>query len=188
MRRHEEAIIEVRRARDLDPLSLVLNAFLGLMLIMVRQYDPAVDASRKAIELEPHNPFGHWILARCLDARGELRQALEEAELAAKFSGGSLPFSAHLGYANARIGDRVKACEVRDRLKELSETTYVSPYHFALICTGLGEKDSAFEWLERAFDERTTRLPSELQCDPAFDGLRADPRFSDLVERIGLPA
>ena len=188
MRRYEEAIIEVKRARDLDPLSLVLNAFVGFMHMLVRQHDQAVDATRKAIELDPLYPFGHYVLARCLDARGELGHALEESEAAAGLSGGDLPFLAHLGYANARIGNLVKARDVREQLRELSKTTYVSPYHVARIYTGLGEKDSAFEWLERAFEERTARLPTELQGDPAFDGLRDDPRFEDLVRRMGLPS
>jgi tetratricopeptide (TPR) repeat protein len=185
--RHEEALTEVLLwARELDPLSLVINAFVGFVHMRARRYDQAIEVCAKAVELDPTNPFGHWILARSLDARHQLREALAQSGEAVRLSGNRSPYSAHLGYAYAKVGDSQRACEVLDHLRERSRTEYVSSYHFALIYTGLGESDLAFEWLEKAFEERTARLTGELS-ERVFDRLRSDSRFRDLVRRIGLP-
>ena len=185
LRRFEEAIVELKTARVLDPLSFPINIFEGFVYMRARQYDRAIESCRRAIELDPNNPFGHWILARVFDVQNELGESLAESEKAASLSGHGLPFTAHLGYAYARIGDAVRAHRVISELIELSKRRYVSPYAVAVIYTGLGEKDMAFEWLERAYADRTARL-SELP-DPPFDDLRSDPRFQDLVRRVGLP-
>ena len=183
--RHDEALTEVLRARELDPLSLVINAFVGFIHMRARRFDQAIDACAKAIELDPNNPFGRWILARSLDAGDQLREALAQSEQAVTLSGNKHPFTAHLGYASARMGDRRRACDVLDQLRERSKTEYVSPYHFALIYTALDQRDLAFEWLEKAFQERTARLTGELS-ERVFDPLRSDPRFQELERRIGL--
>ena len=183
--RHEEALTEVLWARELDPLSLVINAFVGFIHMRARRYDQAIEVCAKAVELDPTNPFGHWILARSLDARDQLREALAQSGEAVRLSGNRSPYSAHLGYAYAKVDDSQRACEVLDHLRERSRTEYVSPYHFVLIYTGLGESDLAFEWLEKAFEERTARLTGELS-ERVFDRFRSDPRFQHLVRRIGL--
>jgi tetratricopeptide (TPR) repeat protein len=124
-------------------------------------------------------------VARALDAQNELSESVAESGKAARLSGGGQASTAQLGCAYARIGDTAKAHKIIDQLAELSRTKYVSPYDIAIIYTGLGEKDLALEWLEKAYEERAVRL-LELP-DPAFDTLRSDPRFQDLVKRIGLP-
>ena len=183
--RHDEALTEVLRARELDPLSLVINAFVGFIHMRARRFDQAIEACAKAIELDPNNPFGRWILARSLDAGDQLREALAQSEQAVTLSGNKDPFTAHLGYASARMGDRRRADDVLDQLRERSKSEYVSPYHFAIIYTALDQRDLAFEWLEKAFQERTARLTGELS-ERVFDPLRSDPRFQELVRRIGL--
>jgi TolB-like protein/Tfp pilus assembly protein PilF/predicted Ser/Thr protein kinase len=183
--RYAEGIAEVTRARHLDPLSVPINAFVGLIYMKARQTREAVEAARKGVDLDPNNPFAHWILARALDAQNELPESVAESEKAARLSGGSQASTAQLGFAYARIGDTAKAHKIIDQLVELSRTKYVSPYDIAIIYTGLGEKDLALEWLEKAYEERAVRLLELL--DPAFDGLRFDPRFQDLVRRIGFP-
>jgi TolB-like protein/Tfp pilus assembly protein PilF len=183
--RYAEGIAEVTRARDLDPLSVPINAFVGLIYMKARKSREAVEAARKGVDLDPNNPFAHWILARALDAQNELSESVAESEKAARLSGGGQASTAQLGCAYARIGDTAKAHKIIDQLAELSRTKYVSPYDIAIIYTGLGEKDLALEWLEKAYEERAVRL-LELP-DPAFDTLRSDPRFQDLVKRIGLP-
>jgi serine/threonine-protein kinase len=185
MRRYPEAIAEVARALELDPLSVPANAFVGLIYMKARQYDHAIEASRKAVDLDPNNPFAHWILARSLDARNELPESLAESEKAASLSGGNQMYATQLTYAQARIGDVLKARQAVEKLVELSRKKYVSPHDIAVIYIGLGEKDSAFEWLEKAYRERNARL-IELS-DPVYDSLRSDPRFLDLVQRLGLP-
>jgi TolB-like protein/Tfp pilus assembly protein PilF len=183
--RYAEGIAEVTRARDLDPLSVPINAFVGLIHMKARQSLEAVEAARKGVDLDPNNPFAHWILARALDAHNELPECVAESEKAARLSGGSQASTAQLGCAYARIGDTAKAHKIIDQLVQLSRTKYVSPYDIAIIYTALGEKDLAIVWLEKAYEDRAVRL-LEL-VDPAFDGLRFDPRFQDLVQRIGFP-
>jgi TolB-like protein/Tfp pilus assembly protein PilF len=185
LKRHDEAIAEVKRARDLDPLSPSLTAFMGLIYMKTRAYDQALEACRAAMELDPNHPFGYWVLARTLDACEDLRQALEISRTAAKLSGGDLLYTAHLGYALARAGENDGARVVANKLQEYAQTRYVCSYDIAMIYVGLGEKDTAFEWFERALEERTVRL-CELN-DPAFDELRSDRRFQALVQRVGLP-
>src|SRR5262249_35842300 len=184
LQRHEEAIGEMKRARDLDPLSIPINGLLALSYIHARTYQHAIQASRAAVELDANNPFGHWLLARLLDANNELGEALAEAELACTLSGGRAPYRPYLGYAYGRTGDRPRAQEVLLQLEEYHRTKYVSPHDIGLIYTALGERDLAFEWLEKAFTEGTFRI-----CElfhPAFDGLRCDARFQDLTRRLGI--
>ena len=185
LKRHDDAIAEVKRARDIDPLSPSLTAFMGLIYMKTRAYDQALDACRAAMELDPYHPFGHWVLARTLDARKDLRQALEISRTAAKLAGGDLLYTAHLGYALARAGENDDARGVANKLQQYSQSRYVCSYDIAMIYVGLGEKDAAFEWFERALEERTVRL-CELN-DPAFDGLRPDRRFQALIQKVGIP-
>jgi TolB-like protein len=184
LRRYEPAIEEALRARALDLLSGAMNSLLGFVYMRARRYDRAIDACRQAIELEPNNPFGHWILARSLDAADRRREALAESEIAVNLAGHRCPYSGHLGYALARAGDQVGALKVLESLHQTHKTQYVSPYEFAIIHIALGNTDLAFDWLEKAFLERTSRLSGEL-WDRPFDELRSDPRFRRLVRRIG---
>lgn len=186
LQRFEEGINEVERARDLDPLSLPISAFVGFAYMKAKQYGPAIEACRKAIELDPNNPFGHYNLARVLDAQNELQESLAEAKKAASLSRKGLPYLAQLGYAYARIGDSARTGKILDELNELSGKRYVSPLDMAWVYAGLCEKDLAFAWLEKAYQERTARL-IDLR-DPALEILRTDPRFQDLVQRIGTSA
>ena len=185
--RHEEAIAEVLPARDLDPLSLVVHCMVAVTQMRARQFDEAVNTCSKAIELDPGNPFGHLILARCLDAQEQVRAALVESENAVKLSGNALPHVAHLGFAYARSGDRVRARSVLESLQTRAQTEYVSPFHFALIYMALAEFDLAFEFLDRSLQGKVMRMVSGELFDPPFDKLRPDRRFYDLVNRLGLP-
>lgn len=187
VRRYEEAIEEALLARALDPLSPNMNALLGFIYMRARQYERAIQACREAIELDASSPFAHWLLARSLDAADRTREALVEAEAAAKLSGNRSPYATHLGYALARAGDPAGARKLVESLREREKSEYVSPYEFVTIYVALGETDSAFEYLEKAYQERTSRLAGEL-WDRPFDGLRSDPRFQDLIRRIGLPS
>jgi tetratricopeptide (TPR) repeat protein len=169
----------------LDPLSLPINAFVGFMHMKAGRCHEAVAACRKAIELDPGSPFGHWMLARTLDACDQYQETVVESEMAARLSGDSQPYAAHLGYAQARSGDHAAARRVLSRLSELSKHKYISPYDLAVVCAALGDKDHAFTWLEEAYEQRIPRL-TEI-TDPAFKTLRPDPRFRALARRIGLP-
>jgi TolB-like protein/lipoprotein NlpI len=185
LRRYDEAIGQALSARELDPLSVVINALAGFIYMRARRYDDAIKTCLQATELDPNNPFGHWILARSLDAAERPREALVESELAAKLAGNRSPYSGHLGYALARAGDAAGASTVLSQLHERQKSDYVSPYEFATIYIALGKTDLAFECLEMAYQERTPRLSGEI-WDPPFDALRSDSRFQDLVRQIRL--
>jgi tetratricopeptide (TPR) repeat protein len=182
--RHEEAIAEARRARELDPISAGRTAFLGLILYWERQYDEAIEACKKALELDTNYPNTYWFLALALEQKGELPEATEKLKKSVSLSRAPL-YRALLGHAYALSGERAKALSVLDELKALSKQRYVSPVDIAIVYTGLGDQDSAFQWLEKAYQERTMRI-QEL-FTPVFDSLRSDPRFRDLMRRIGLP-
>jgi len=124
------------------------------------------------------------ILARVLDAQGDLHEALRESEKAAELAGEGMPYAAYLGYVHARLGNRAQAFSVLKRLQELGARRHICAYDIGLIYMALEEKELALEWFERAFRERAVRL-CELG-DPAFHQLRNEPRFQDLARRIGL--
>jgi TolB-like protein/Tfp pilus assembly protein PilF len=185
LRRYEEAVEEALKARELDPLSVTINALVGFIYARASQYDKAIEACHQAIELDPNNPFGNWLLARSLDAADRTDEALAISQKTAKLSGNRSPYAGHLGYALARAGHRSEASKVVEDLHKRQTTEYVSPYEFVNIYIALGETDLALEWLEKAYEERTPRLSGEL-WDRPFDALRPDPRFQDLMRRIGL--
>jgi tetratricopeptide (TPR) repeat protein len=184
MGRHADAIAEAMRARELDPISVDSNAFLGFILYRARRYDEALKACQKAVELDPYHPEGHWFLAFPHEQRHELPESIAELEKAVNLSGGGAPYLALLGRAYALSGERSKASSVLDELRTLSDKRYVSPLDFAVVHTGLGDRNSAFHWLEKAYQERTMRIQELPQ--PIFDSLHSDPRYHDLMRRIGL--
>ena len=182
--RFDEAIAEAAIARELDPLSVPIAAIRAIILQRARQIDRAVAAARQAVELDPDHHFARWMLARTLDAHGDLAEALAEAETGVRLSGGWQTLVAQQSYAHARIGDLGKARAGLEQLFAQSREKYVSPLDIALVYLGLRENDKVFEWLEKAYQERTVRL-LELP-DPVFDSLRPDPRYGNLMRRLGL--
>jgi TolB-like protein/DNA-binding winged helix-turn-helix (wHTH) protein/Flp pilus assembly protein TadD len=184
MGRHEEAISEARRAREDDPVSGG-NTVLAMVLYRARKYDEAQAVCRKVLELHADHATALWFLALSHEQQGKLPEAIAELEKAMSASGGAPLYRALLGNAYGLSGKRAKALDTLDDLKTLSKRTYVSPLDFAVVHTGLGDRDSAFQWLEQAYRERAMRI-QELNS-PMFDSLRPDPRFEDLIRRIGLP-
>ena len=184
MRRHEEAIAEARQARKLDPISVPANVVLGMTLYRARRYDEAMGACQKALELDPNLPNALWFQALADEQKRRLPEAIAKLKKAVSLSDAPL-FRALLANAYALAGERAKALNFLDELTALSQQRYVSPLDFAVVYTGLGDRNSAFQWLEKAFQERTMRI-QELP-EPIFDSLRSDLRFPDLMRRIGLP-
>ena len=183
--RHQEAIREVAEARRLDPLSGSINAFVCYTLYRARQFDRAVEEGRRAIDLHRGSPLGHWFLGLAWEGLGDHAQAVSRMEEAARLSGEGPLYLAALGYVFGSAGRRSEALGIIERLKAAASVRYVSPLDIAMVYSGLGDTESAFGWLEKAYQERATRI--EELPEPAFDALRSDPRFADLLGRIGLP-
>lgn len=186
MGRLDEAFAEVRRAHELEPLSLSINTDFGFLPYLMRQYDRAIDEYRKALELDQNFIYTHWKLGLAYEQKAMYEEAIEEFRKAITLSGGSAQALVLLGHTYAVSGMRGEALKVLDELGELSKRKYVSSYRVAAIHLGLGEKERAFEWLWRAVEERDSWL-AWLKVDPVLDDLRPDPRFADLVGRVGLP-
>ena len=185
MGRHEEAIAQARRARELDPISVSSNTALGRILFRARRYNESIAACQKALALDPNDASPLWWMALSNEQKRELPEAIVELEKAVVLSGAGTLSRALLANAYAVAGETGKALRVLDELKELSRKRYVSPVDMAVVYTGLGDHKSAFLWLERAYQQRAMRI-QELP-EPIFDSLRPDPRFRDLMRRLGLP-
>ena len=180
-----EAIREIERARDLDPLSPSISAFVAFTYYRARQFDEAVKRGLEAIELGPNLPLGHWFLGLAYEGTHEFGKATAELESAVELSRRRPIYLSALGHACALAGDRSRALGIAEELKILSSRRYVSPLDIAIAYAGLAEADSAFEWLEKSYEERVMRLQELPQ--PTFDSLRQDPRFENLMRRLGLP-
>jgi len=187
MQRSEEAVAEARRARDIDPLSLVINANLGLILGAAHHYDLGIEQCRKTLDMDPNFALAHYRLGQIFIVRGMNKDAISELEKAIALSGGSPRATAELALAYAQMGNKKQALKLLEDLKQRSKQRYVSPFNLALIYGALGDKNHALEWLEKANEQRSPSLIL-LNYSPAFRSLRLEPRFIKLVRSAGLPA
>jgi TolB-like protein/Tfp pilus assembly protein PilF len=183
--RFDEAVAERERSRQLDPVSAIATADVGYPLYYARRYDQALGYYRKGLELDPNLSWGHLWIGQALVQQGRYEEAIAEINKAIALSGGNVRDIATLGHAYAVSGRKSEALKVLDELQGRAKQKYVSPYFIALIYTGLGEKDQAFAWLQKAYEERHPYLIL-INVEPVFDSLRSDPRFTDLVRSIGL--
>ncbi len=174
----------MRRARELDPLSLPVNSGMGWHYYLTRQYDEAIHEYRKTLELNENFYMAHFLLGMALEQTARYDDALAACERAISLSGASPAMLAAPGHAYALLGRREEARAVLSELHALSARQFVSPYHVAVIHAALGETDQAFDWLGRACDAQSEAL-IWLAVDPMLDSLRTDPRFADLMHRIG---
>jgi eukaryotic-like serine/threonine-protein kinase len=184
--RYEEAISTAKRAVDRDPVSAAVSHTLAVQLALARRFDEAIQECRRTIDLDPNFVVAHDVLGGLLATKGMNREAVAELEKAVALSRGAAMPLASLGYVRARFGDRAEARRVLEQLETASKVRYTPALAFALVQFGLGDKDQAFGSLERAYDERFNRL-AYLRREPVWDALRPDPRFKELVRRIGLP-
>jgi adenylate cyclase len=185
MGRLDEALAEIQRALELDPLSLGINTALGHVLYLSRQYDRAIEQYRKALELDPQYAQAHLWFGRPFLEKGMYDEAIHELQTAARLSGNSTMSLAVLGHAYASADRTGDANGVLATLRQRGRTQYVPSYWVALIYVGLGDLDQAFDWLERANRERSGWL-AWIKVEPRFDRLRPDPRFSRLLRRLKL--
>jgi len=183
--RTEESLAESKRSLELDPLGLIINTHLGWYYIYARQYDLAIEQLGKTLEIDPSYGLAHWYLGLALEQKGLYAEATKEFRQGMELLKGNLVVQADLGHCHAVSGKRNEARAILRKLEELAKERHVSPFAIALIYIGLGEKDHAFDWLEKAYQERSDMLVY-LKVDPRLDSLRAESRFSDLVRRVGL--
>ena len=183
--RTDECLAASRKALDLDPLSLIISGSLGNRLYLARRYDQAIEQLHKTLELDSSFDLAHWNLGEVYEAKGDFAQATDAYARAARLSNDRPAVLASLARAQALSGNREVAWSFLDRLQALSQSTYVSPFDIALVHVGLGMNDEAFAWLDKAYDDRSNRL-AFIAVDPKLDALRADPRFDDLLRRMGL--
>ena len=186
MGRHSEAIARMKSSQDLDPLSLIISVAIGWAFYMAGQYEAAIEQLHRTVEMDPNYPVTYWILGLTLRKMGRHELAIAEGEKGVKLSGGSALMRAALAQTLATTDRRKDALQILDDLTTLSKEKYVSPYFFAGIHVGLGEDDRAIEYLEKSYEEHSHWL-IYLHIDPSMDRMRSNPRFQDLLRRIGLP-
>jgi TolB-like protein/DNA-binding winged helix-turn-helix (wHTH) protein/Tfp pilus assembly protein PilF len=179
-----QAIAEMRKAENLDPLSLIINADLAEILLIAHSYDESIQQSRRTIDLDPNFALAHNQLGQAYLQKRMYDEAIEELQKAIQFSDGSSTCTANLARAYAVSGRRSEALRLLNDLKQRWNPGYSNASDIAGIYTALGDRDQAMSWLEKAYQERFN--PSILMR-PAFDPLRSDPRFQDLWRRVGLP-
>ena len=185
--RMDESLAEVKRALESEPFSLVINRNLADVLYISRQYNQAIEQYRKTIDLDPSWSSAHAWLSFAYSQTGMHREAIEEGEKAVSLSPGGAYELASLGHALAAAGRNAESRKILEQLDELSKRRYVPAIFRAIIYTGLGERDQAMEWLEKANAERSgIGVPWNPKVFPLFDPLRSDPRFQDLLRRMGL--
>jgi tetratricopeptide (TPR) repeat protein len=181
---------EIKRAYELDPLSPIINMNLSLPLFCTRQYDRSIESLQKTLRMYPNFSPTHFGLGMAYERKGMYKEAITELQKAIELSGsdtGQLDIYCALAYVYAVSDRKDKAQDILDQVEELSKLSYVSPSSIAMIYTGLRDKDQAFAWLEKAYEERDAVMES-LKVEPVWDSLRSDPRFADLLRRIGLAA
>lgn len=185
MGRYDEATAALNRALELDPLSLLVNSLLGLPLYLSREYDRSIAQYRKTLDMDPNYLPALFGVGLGCTQKGMYAEAMQEFQKARSLGENLAEAQAEIGYVYALSGKTGQAEEMIEALKQQSRSTYVSPYNIAKIYVGLGEKELTFEWLEKAFTERSEWL-SWLKTDPKLDTIRSDPRFHTLLQRAGL--
>jgi TolB-like protein/DNA-binding winged helix-turn-helix (wHTH) protein/Flp pilus assembly protein TadD len=180
-----EAIFELRKAKSLDPLSLIISADLADILCVARLYDESVQESKKTLEIDPSFAVAHYVLGQAFEQKHMHDEAIAEFQRAIEISGHSAVFDSGLAHAYAVSGQQEEATKIAKDLEYRNDQNPSAEANIALIYVGLSDQDQAMIWLNKAYDARFN--PSIL-LRPFFDPLRSDPRFKNLLRRIGLPA
>jgi TolB-like protein/Tfp pilus assembly protein PilF len=181
----EEASAEMERARELDPLSIIINANIGLVYYYARHPDRAIEAERKALELDPNTAFIYEYLGLAYLQKGMYQEAIGHLQKAVGLSNGFPWYQAELAYSYAAAGNHAQAGRILTDLKSRSRRQFVCSYSLAVAYIGLGERDAALARLQMAYENREDQV-AILRIEPLFDTLHADPRFQELLRRIGL--
>jgi len=181
--RFDEAIAEGKRAVELDPLSLVINADLGMNYCYARRYDEAAAQLRKTLEMDPGYYYAHVNLGQVLAGKRAFDEAISEYQKARALNDDPFVLGL-LGHAYASSGNKTEALKILEQLKEVSRQRYVSMYSFAIVYLALGDKEEALRWLEQSYQDRAGADIGWIRVDPLVDPLRGEPRFETLAEKI----
>jgi TolB-like protein/Tfp pilus assembly protein PilF len=185
--RFDEAIAEARLARQLDPLSIVTNALVGVVLYRARRYDEALAELKQTIDMDPDHPMPYLPQGLAYTMKGMHAEAVGALERGLALTPDSTEMIAQLAHAHARAGALARTRAALEELRTRSRQGHVSPFSFALVHVGLGERQEAIDWLERAYQDRDWYL-CVLKTEPILDALRPDRRFQDLLRRLNFPA
>ena len=181
--RFDEAQREMKRTQELDPISLANNSYVGRSLYYAGQYDQAIAQYQKTLEMDSTFALAQTLMGFAYLQQFRFKEAIALFEKKSPFP--SSDAAACLGYAYAMSGNRRGATKILEYLAEQSQRRYVSPLNAAIVYLGLGDKDNAFDWLEKAYAVHSPEITT-LKVDPIFKSVRSDPRFTDLLRRIGL--
>ena len=184
--RLDDAIAETKLTLELDPLSLDANNDLGLEFFLARQYDQAIEQEGKVLELDPNFTEAYYFRGMSYLKKSMYKEGMADFQKAVQISPGDTVALTGLGFGYGVTGKTVEAQKVLDKLNEVSKQKYVSPVFMAKIYSGLQDKEKAFAWLEKAFEDRSLVSVGYIKTNPMFDPLRADPRFADLLRRTNL--
>ena len=182
--RTEEALATARHAREMDPFAID-GGTIGWIQFHARHYEEAIRELRSSIAVHPNDASNYWFLGFALIANNKADEAIPELEKAVTLSERSPDILGLLANAYAHVGRRAEALRILDELKQKQQKGYVPTPAFVFPYLGLGDKEQAFVWLERAYQEQSP-LMQYLKVHPLFDPIRGDPRFKDLVRRVGL--
>jgi serine/threonine protein kinase/Tfp pilus assembly protein PilF len=180
----DDAVRELKRAQELDPFSVIINTDLGHMYLNAGQYDKAIEQLLKSLEMDQDFYYAHWCLGLAYRMKGSFREAQAEYERALQLNDDPYVL-ALLGHLYAASGKKDRALKTLRQLEEISRQRYVPVYSFAIVHAELNEKDQAFQWLEKCYQERCIQLIG-IEVDPLVKNLRSDSRFAELVQRIGV--
>ena len=186
MGRFDEALAEIEKARELDPLSLAINTGVGHVLYLSGQYDKAIEEYKRAVELDPSFMVTHVWFGRPYLEKGMFTEAIAELETAVRLSGESTIALAMLGHGLASAGRKDEAMQILEKLKEKSKSQYVPSYWIAVIYNGFRDKEQVIAWMRKAFEERSSWLVWS-NVEPRFAWLRDDPDFASLMSAMKFP-
>ncbi len=186
MGRFDDSLEQIKKARNLDPLSISINSSLGWRLYLARQYDRSIAQLRDTLEMDPSYEWSHLILGQAYEQKGEYNLALTELKKAAELSHNSPLMISALAHAYALSGNREEAQKLLAQLMLQSKKRYVSPYYVSIVYVALGKNDIAMNWLDKAFADRSNGLVF-LKVEPELDPLRSNPRFVALQSQLNFP-
>ncbi len=185
MGRHQESFAEIKRALEIDPTSAQLNMIHGMALYLARYYERAVEELERAVEIEPQHVLATFYLGVAHVELGHFEEALAFVERSVQLAGGAGFFVQGIGYVHASAGRKDLAQGVLTRLDQIADKTYISPFFTALIHFRLGDSDRGFASMDKAMEDGDHWVEF-IKVHPAFDGVRTDPRYAALVEKLKL--